>query len=97
MKEIIMFYTKDCFNSITMMPILASMNHNEGKYKFIFADKESDEGMKIMEKFETAIEETSEEDSVPIFIDKKTKKAKYISNIEDLMKWLEGPDWWKKY
>ena len=95
MKEIIMFYTKTCLNSKVMMPFLVGMNFAQGKYKFIFADLDMKNSLRLKEKYKDIISETGEANSVPIFVDKRMNKAIYASNVEDLMTWLEGQGWWK--
>jgi len=97
-KKIIMFYGKGCLNAIVMMPVLTGMNRN-GKYKFEFVEIWHDkEGQKIKEKYQEIINLTikkGKENSVPVFVDEENKKAIYSPDVETLLAWLEGPDWWK--
>ena len=50
---------------------------------------------RLKEKYIDAIKETGEVNSVPIFVDTRTKKAMYVPDVETLMTWLEGQTWWK--
>jgi hypothetical protein len=95
-RKIHMFFWETCANAIAMMPALWAFNYS-GKYKFEMHNMSTPEGKKALEPYQAIVKKvTREEYASPIFVDAEAKKAIFVGDIEGVMGWLEGPEWWKK-
>jgi hypothetical protein len=95
-RKIHMFYWETCANAIVMMPAIWAFNYAK-RYEFMLHDMSTPDGKKALDQYKAIVKkETSEEYASPIFVDAEAKKAKFVGDIEGLMAWLEGPEWWNK-
>jgi hypothetical protein len=95
-RTIHMFYSESCPNAILMMPAIWAFNFS-GRYKFELHNKSTPEGKKAAEEHKALIAKGAKEEWMsPVFVDPEAKKAILVGDIEGLMGWLEGPEWWKK-